>query len=1570
MVTPSIDAVPLTHMQKFKEGGVSKNTMHFDRMEDMMTMCLSTFVHDYVHDYNLGSMHARVIKGNILRKNPDEPSLFEKLGINIENPIFKIMAYPVGGHRDVSMYNDEQFEDVETDDTNKRKFYDYLNGNERAIQTQTSLVGGDAFVKPEDIVKPEELNKDEFVSSDSFEKEKQLNKDEFEKTEDLVNDVVKPIYFNDVKESITIPSVVGGIDISELTNKFENDADFLDFFSSLKLYVVTYLGYNVGSNSDKNGAIFDGIRGSLKYIIDDLTATNTILFDDIFVLFFSAFEVVSKNNKRNLGAFDLLNSPELLYQFIVFYIMYISVSDYKTVINEFVNVSSMTGGDGEMDEEEPMSSVSPDSSPLLPTADREVIPISEQVFITHNNLLTTVARGMFIKLGIWKKLFFPNVPAEEIKAENYVFDADHLNAITYDKLVELFPIDPENGGHKNNELLILETLILKRLLVEMSPSKTLAFGQKIDDDLKNYMDAFYLQNYSFGNTTGDVMLDSLVIDNPSFDGLNREALEREAELLFGADDDADENEFDFEGSPMDSSMKMEGGGLCPSKPVPGSPPCIEPSETVPANLPSIPSSDLDANLPSIPSDNLDANLDANLPLSFNPSVNLEENIENTKDETVLPDTSDTSESISIVEQPKAPPVPVLFKKLKKMYQNNIAVIQQLEESKIAPIDADGITVDNLFSLLKLNQTLMNRKGSKLSITAPKYKFVINNASNVGSNINGTRMFVPRSYLDSIRQCLETIKEKTFDNEVLDSNKLTNYKSEIETTLASMRATLKKDFQTKLRELNAKKRNKMISMKEYNELLKLRYDQKVFERTEIVPVENTAFLLDILTNNPDFFDDFDKNYAMWFRDSQPIFGLYRSLQRGIFCPTSSMMDAMDNCSLKYNTTEPKEVGTSYSEILYNGPDGTISFGGVVLNYNDKVNGSEQLTSKIYYTLDCQTGANASPDKMIINTMGIKVSESNDLKARVAYQGVINMIKTIYDTTETVSEGLAGVDYIKEMWKTMQYQHDYGAFNMLLSATALKTMGDYLQECQACFKWGGYVDNVSEFPEELKRTREFKRVKNKLIYRSVSKADSIIPYDEHSGDGLRLGIQGDRPSGFRSIYMLLNGEGDVNDQAITGYVFTSSTQNPSRTLLVARNSKNMRDPNSNGLKGQVIYVTRELQVPNRNDLLRSLEYLNVKEKNRKVFGDVVVPEITDSTISGSKEVIGKLLENPLSRIVPMKNNAYDKWLDYSDSTFEPVPPKVEVETEKTDAEEAREQKRNKMKLKAMESASDSSISNSSTSNSLNKPSTKLMKEDRTMKSVKRKEEKAMLEKDVRDARIKINSIRNDLSEKQKMAKAVPKVPFSFLQDPENQSKIEALQIPEHIYKIIYDEAEENDRISKLADERLRLEREEKERKKQEEARLKAQRLEYESSPEGMAELQAKALAKQEEAERFAMQKEEEKTLMQLAVSKKEKEREELQTEINGLMVEMLAFPKKIKDMTPEQVSQKKEIEGKLKVLRERMNAVRRGGSRNIHNNFSNNHKFTKRRIKNRNKLTKRERRRKHRVPRWTRKILKEF
>ena len=61
----------------------------------------------------------------------------------------------------------------------------------------------------------------------------------------------------------------------------------------------------------------------------------------------------------------------------------------------------------------------------------------------------------------------------------------------------------------------------------------------------------------------------------------------------------------------------------------------------------------------------------------------------------------------------------------------------------------------------------------------------------------------------------------------------------------------------------------------------------------------------------------------------------------------------------------------------------------------------------------------------------------------------------------------------------YQYNPYNFNALLSATALKTMGDYLQECQACFKWGGYVSTSEQFPEEVNQMLVRENIQDKLI-----------------------------------------------------------------------------------------------------------------------------------------------------------------------------------------------------------------------------------------------------------------------------------------------------------------------------------------------------------------------------------------------------------------------------------------------------------------------------------------------------------
>jgi hypothetical protein len=471
------------------------------------------------------------------------------------------------------------------------------------------------------------------------------------------------------------------------------------------------------------------------------------------------------------------------------------------------------------------------------------------------------------------------------------------------------------------------------------------------------------------------------------------------------------------------------------------------------------------------------------------------------------------------------------------------------------------------------------------------------------------------------------------------------------------------------------------------LLKLQFDIKTIRNTELIPCENKKYLIEKvaklnseeLKKGDNWLSEWIKNYKWWLEQCQPLFGLYRNLVRATFCPTVSMMDAMFNCSLKYGATETKEVGTMNFELKYESetrnpdtgvPDKVISFGGVVLNYNETVSGVEQLNAKIDFDLTCIDAAKGVNDVANISTIGLQVAESHDLKASVVYKSIVDRIKQIYtdtwgispeeDTAELARIDMSNTelrekflkDKIDRMWSNTQYYVSKENFNRLLGATAIKTFGDFLQECLACIQWGGYVNSVEQFPE---RVKDFIREKNITpIYRSTSEKDKIIPYDMN-GNALRLGIQGDRPSGFRSIYILMNGESGVNQQAITGYIYTSANQKPSRSILVSRNSGDESNANikKDGLRGKVIYTTRELPVlqEDRIRYLRSLQYKKITEKKSlidKATGEPFIPEITEPTIHGSSiDSDYKMIKPPLdisTMADPYKTSNYDAWDDY--------------------------------------------------------------------------------------------------------------------------------------------------------------------------------------------------------------------------------------------------------------------------------------------------------------------------------------
>ena len=1239
MLNPSIEQVPLLYKQNFEnaeqiegvqltqsedgKNGVSKITMKFDREEDMIVMSLSTFVHDYTHDYNLGSMHGRVINKNT--------ELFKSLNIKIGLQYFKNFCYVFGGPpREVSLYDDNQYTDFYKS-VNPGSFNFYFDSAEIPIQQ----LGGD-------------LN-----SKSNLLKEQRIKIEEPIKIEERIK-IEEPIKQGEIVEKLDIIQESGLFrpKVDNLTDQvydtfifaYENNADMIALHSQLNIFVATFLGCKIRKQytgtanfypDKKNQYALDGIMNSIDYIIFDFLVSSSeemimLGYSNLFLLLKCAFfYLLNKNKGTNKDPFTILNSPEMVLQFINNYVAYLFCDNIDEIVTQFnmpelkeTKIDETIGGAGEDDpiieesivEEEvelkpkpkkvlkkkvkaqiqiPQPITEPNEPASYTTIYEPVdgfwtptnkiyFNVAEYVFVTHNNLLTTLTRGIFIKLGIWQKLF----------GSDYIFDNAKINQISYDRLQQVYPFE-EN---KNNELLVLEILILKRMLLEMSPVYTLIFGAKIDDDLKDYMDSFFYNYYVNKEKKIDepqTILPEMAY-NPDIEGENiLEYIPTELDII--DEDERDEDDFNQVGGVKDRDIDGDIEMKTFVKPVIQEPIIQEPIIQEPI-----------IQEPTIQE-----------PIIQEPIIQ-----------------EPTQLDLKPVF-PKRVLLPVLLNKLKKMYQNNVSTVQNLKDSKISPVNHNGKTIDNLFELLEANETLITKDGT-YKISAPKYKFIINNAVSITANINGMRLFIPMKTLQEIEEALQYVDSPEASIE--------NLEKEYHEKMIQM-----DEINNRIKELSLNKSlaysgERLMLLEEYDELEKLKIEQKNMLRTNITPIENKLFLLKEKQENPEFYDDFKKNYKKWFKVSQPFFGLYRSMNRGVFCPTSSMMDAMDNCSLKYNASEPKEIGTSNYELIYESPDGQkqISYSGVVLNYNKTFpNGNNRLCALLDFKLKCN-GFFEQNDIAKISTSDIEVVESNDLKARVAYVCVIERIKELYDEnySEEQEERILEI-----MWNNMQINNNLNNFNRLLGATAIKTMGDFLQECQACFKWGGYISNLNSVSDEVKSLIQDKGIKP--IYRSVNKDNSIIPYD-NKGNGLRMGIQGDRPSGFRSIYMLLNGKTGVNDQAITGYVYTCATQNPSRTLLVSRNEGII---NSNGLSGSVIYVTRELQRPDNISFLKTLEYVTKKLKS-SIMGKAsselrqIRDNIISSSVEGSVEDSVELIGLPRGTKQELfKNILYNDWLDYN-------------------------------------------------------------------------------------------------------------------------------------------------------------------------------------------------------------------------------------------------------------------------------------------------------------------------------------
>uniref|UniRef100_A0A6C0F9R0 Uncharacterized protein n=1 Tax=viral metagenome TaxID=1070528 RepID=A0A6C0F9R0_9ZZZZ len=1032
--------------------------MRFQTQEDLQLLIINIFLHDFGHDYNFA-------KDGYLKRIVKNVADLESMGVTIGNSNLKVLVETLSGPREIFMYDDRKFVDAERDfdkEDLEPAVLNYLNFKKKynetldALEESVEQKGGAVTEVLTKMAKPLIIHLKPVTPEEETEKSLILRLKTVDPKEEI--------------PTVQVFSSLNGEIIKDFTKSLNNDPNFLTMFSTLKLYATSFLGENDYKSQipeglspetfykcDMHYSIVTSLYGLVSYYDEVLKETKvedeetkimilkTSIFSDFLSMLLFAYLDKAPNGKyyetnAEKDPLDVLDSAEVLNGFISLFAQYAGMADDQFAEFKKTRFSSL-----EKDNE----SVQQESSGQKGGAPAEEVPVVEplQINVTkkyyvrrrygilHNNLLTTVARGIFLKTGLWQQIY-PEIPD---------FTDENVDGISYELL--------KNQGLQN-EMLMAEILILKHMLKEVLPD-VLFLANGIDDKLKNFLDVYLYKCSGYKMEL-------------------REEPTRDKELDFYAskpeDDVVPKDLEDFIVDDKEEEELMEGGKI------------VQRGGTL------------------------------------------------TKmEETSIFPTTFNLEMLFELEKKQ-----LTREQIETAYRINELVIENLKESAIPPFE---VVIDeerkreikNLMELLKFNTTLIARadivqsggaalkeeeqkedlepaaeepeskaeeddpqleevavdvtpepaqeppaKPSIYRFPAPKKRFIYDNASKLTSNLSGLSLFHKADALNEIHRTSKTDEE---------------------------------------------------------------------------------------------FEDLRKK----FKAAQNFFGLYKSLKRGVICAGSSMMDAMDNCSLSLGATEPKEIGTTNYEFVYDSPDGNshMSYGGAVLFYKTlDESGEECIAATIDFSLKTKLPGQTEEDVARVNTTEMKVADAEDLKARIVYKTIVQRMKTLFFKTygEQMEDNTAWKDLsppeireymfdkVRRLWSMLQYKpfspeqstNNNDNFNSLLGATALKNLGDLLQEAQGALQWGGYINDLGELSPETQRFIAENGIEP--IFRSTSSKDAIVPYDEN-GNALRLAVQGDRPSAFRSVYFMMNAISGINLFAIGGYL------QGGRSLLVSRNQSTL-------------------------------------------------------------------------------------------------------------------------------------------------------------------------------------------------------------------------------------------------------------------------------------------------------------------------------------------------------------------------------------------------------------------------------
>tara|TARA_B110001450_G_scaffold247457_1_gene262539 strand:- start:178 stop:3876 length:3699 start_codon:yes stop_codon:yes gene_type:complete len=219
---------------------------------------------------------------------------------------------------------------------------------------------------------------------------------------------------------------------------------------------------------------------------------------------------------------------------------------------------------------------------------------------------------------------------------------------------------------------------------------------------------------------------------------------------------------------------------------------------------------------------------------------------------------------------------------------------------------------------------------------------------------------------------------------------------------------------------------------------------------------------------------------------------------VICADSSIADGMSQCSFNSAT------GRRWSNPLkftFQNNDQNLYYEGISKPGNS------------HETLKYVIKVGFGPNDNFYFEQELNIKTGKHLEANYVYAILLEKIEQEFK--KIYSDG--SQDDIKDIWKYAAFNRNEGSmFSIFLKTLMLKGAGDLYQEMNSVLPYGG-VEEDEDFPELI--------------------GNNVVKYDDN-GNALRLGAMGDRPSGFRPVFLnYLSNAGKVspmNQLNLSGYL----------------------------------------------------------------------------------------------------------------------------------------------------------------------------------------------------------------------------------------------------------------------------------------------------------------------------------------------------------------------------------------------------------------------------------------------------